>query len=374
MPNITYKSNQGKLYFFNFSPWRMMQIEAFFYSPNNQKFICKDLQDALDKGLSFNGCNIFIYGIVEFPEVEDYAKKNNISIYRIEDAFIRSIALGSGFAKPYSLSIDSRGVYFDPRKETDLEHILQNYNFSEELIKRAKGVRKKIVDFKFSKYNHLEHKKIEVDRKKYDKVILVTGQVEDDMSIKYGAFGLNNSDLLQMVKEANPDSYIIYKPHPDVLSGNRIGHISKSITDKCASEVITDISIDSAIEACDEVHTLTSGAGFDALLRGKKVYTYGMPFYAGWGLTTDFRECKRRTRKLTIDELVAGTLILYPRYISPKSGKFCEVEQTLEELKEEQDRYFNDTWYRFKTDFKGFILPRSRKFIRSMLKPFGLKI
>ncbi len=74
-------------------------------------------------------------------------------------------------------------------------------------------------------------------------------------------------------------------------------------------------------------------------MRGKKVFTYGVPFYASWGLTTDYRDCKRRTRKVSLDELVSATLILYPRYISPKTLKFCEVEQTIEELKEQQDRY-----------------------------------
>jgi capsular polysaccharide export protein len=370
---ITYSSNQGKLYFFNFSPWRMMQIEPFFYALNNQKFICKDLEDALSKGLDENS-NIFIYGIKSFPKVQLFAKKHNITIYRIEDAFIRSVALGSGFAKPYSLGIDSRGVYFDPQRESDLEYILQNHNFSKELLARAKIVRQEVVKSKLSKYNHLEHTSLDIDRSRYDKVILVIGQVEDDMSIKYGAFGLNNSDLLEMVKEINPNSYIIYKPHPDVLSGNRIGDIPQDIINRCANRVVTNISIDSAIGACDEVHTLTSGAGFDALLRKKKVYTYGMPFYAGWGLTIDYRECKRRTRTVTLDELVASALILYPRYISPKTEKFCEIEQTLEELKEQQELYFSNRWYRFKTNFKGYILPRGRKIIRAILKPFGLKI
>jgi capsular polysaccharide export protein len=144
--------------------------------------------------------------------------------------------------------------------------------------------------------------------------------------------------------------------------------------DACANEVQTMISIDSCIAVSDEVHTLTSGAGFDALIRGKKVHTYGMPFYAGWGLTTDHRTCERRTKVRTLDELVAATLILFPRYISPKTGEFCEVEQTLAELKEEQERYFNDKLYRFKVNFKGYILPRGRKFIRAVLKPFKLKI
>jgi len=373
MEEIKYLSNENKLYFFNFSPWRMMQIENFFYAPNNQKIICKTLEEALSKGLDTTS-NIFIYGIIEFPEVEEYVKENAMTIYRIEDAFIRSVALGSGFAKPYSLSIDSRGIYFDPRKPSDLEYLLENHEFTEELLGRAKRVRAEVVASKFSKYNHLEHSSIELDREKFDKVILVTGQVEDDMSIKFGAFGLNNSDLLEMVKEKNPKAYIIYKPHPDVLSGNRLGHISKSITDRCANEIQTMISIDSCIAVSDEVHTLTSGAGFDALIRGKKVYTYGMPFYAGWGLTEDYRKCKRRTTVRNLNELVAATLILFPRYISPKTGKFCEVEQTLKELKEEQDRYFSNILYRYSINLKGYILPRTRKIIRFFLKPFKLKV
>jgi capsular polysaccharide export protein len=243
MNSIEYSSNQGRLYFFNFSPWRMMQIDSFFYAPNNQKIICKTLEEALSKGLNQES-NIFIYGIIEFPEVEVFAKEKSKTIYRIEDAFIRSVALGSGFAKPYSLSIDSRGIYFDPRKPSDLEYLFENHIFSTELIERAKKIRAEVVASKFSKYNHLVHQELSIDRDKYEKVILVTGQVEDDMSIKFGAFGLNNSDLLEMVKEQNPNAYIIYKPHPDVLSGNRVGHISKEITDKCANEIQTDISID----------------------------------------------------------------------------------------------------------------------------------
>ena len=367
MDKINYSSNQGKLFFFNFSPWRMMQIEPFFYAKNNQKFICKTLEEAKKRGLNSKS-NIFIYGIIEFSEVEEYAKEHGMRIYRIEDAFIRSVALGSGFAKPYSLGIDSRGIYFDPRKASDLEYILENHNFSKGLLARAKRVREEVVASKFSKYNHLKHKTLKIDKERYSRVILVTGQVEDDMSIKFGAFGLNNSDLLEMVKENNPDAYIIYKPHPDVLSGNRLGHISKELTDRCANEVQTNISIDSCIEACDEVHTLTSGAGFDALLREKEVYTYGMPFYAGWGLTTDYRVCKRRTRHLKLDELVASTLILFPRYISPQTGKFCEVEQTLLELKEEQVRYFSDRVYRYRLNIRGYLLPRIRNFVRGIIK------
>jgi len=60
---------------------------------------------------------------------------------------------------------------------------------------------------------------------------------------------------------------------------------------------------------------MTSLAGFEGLLRGKRVVTYGIPFYAGWGLTDDRHRSERRTRKLILDELVAGCLLKYPRYM-----------------------------------------------------------
>jgi capsular polysaccharide export protein len=82
----------------------------------------------------------------------------------------------------------------------------------------------------------------------------------------------------------------------------------------------------------DTLHTMTSLAGFEALLRGLPVTCWGRPFYAGWGLTTDMENCERRQRKLTVIELVAGSLILYPRYQDPVTGLPCAPEVLLERL------------------------------------------
>lgn len=86
------------------------------------------------------------------------------------------------------------------------------------------------------------------------------------------------------------------------------------------------------LDAVDEVHVITSLAGFEALLRGRKVTCYGNPFYAGWGLTQDMAPLVRRTRRLSLDELVAGALILYPTYVSRTTGRFTTPERALEEL------------------------------------------
>jgi len=94
----------------------------------------------------------------------------------------------------------------------------------------------------------------------------------------------------------------------------------------------------SCIDACDVVHTMTSLTGFDALLRGKRVVVYGQPFYAGWGLTEDVLEegaaFARRQRRLSLDELVAGTLLRYPIYWDWDLKGYTTCEAVLNRLVE----------------------------------------
>ena len=83
---------------------------------------------------------------------------------------------------------------------------------------------------------------------------------------------------------------------------------------------------------------MTSLTGFDALLRGKKVVTYGLPFYAGWGLTQDMIKgaaaLDRRTRQLTLDELVAAVLLLYPLYWDWELKGYTTCEAVLHRIVE----------------------------------------
>jgi len=356
---------QKKLYCFNVSPWRKYLLEPYFKEFQAKVFLCSNLQDAIYQNIDDNSF-ILIFNIKEFEGLNEFAKQNNIPVVHMEDGFIRSVNLGSSFTRPTSIILDFKGIYFDPNQPSDLENILQNYKFDQNLINRAKKLKELILNTKLSKYNHLRHKTININKDKYDKIILVPGQVDDDRSVLLGGYGFNNKKLLETVRKNNPNSFIIYKPHPDVLSGNRNGHIPKTITQKNANLVVTDISIDSCIQISDEIHTISSTSGFDALIRGKKVYTYGMPFYAGWGLTTDFRQCVRRTRKLNLEELIAGTLILYPIYLSPKTYKISKPEIVLKELKEIQDKYFNNKLYKFYIDMKGFILPKLRRMYKKL--------
>ena len=71
---------------------------------------------------------------------------------------------------------------------------------------------------------------------------------------------------------------------------------------------------------------------FEALLRGKAVTCYGQPFYSGWGLTDGITPHTCRTRRLQLDALVAGALLLYPLCLSLAHRRLITPEQALDEL------------------------------------------
>jgi len=358
--------HQGALYFFGFLPWKRKNIKLFFPLERDKIFFCDTLEEAKKKGLN-GDVKIYIWGKKAFDEVETYAKEKEIIIHRVEDGFVRSVSLGSDLSKAYSLVVDTRGIYFDATQESDLEHILNTYDFDEKFIVRSQKLQNYLVEKKISKYNASQDKKITLKRlKEGQSVVLVVGQVEDDASIVYGARGMTNLQLLKEARENAPDAYIIYKPHPDVLAGNRVGNITQEIALNYCDEIIVDASLDSVLELVDEVHIMTSLVGFEALIRGKKVTTYGLPFYAGWGLTTDKRKCERRVRERSLDELVAGTFFIYSKYIDPKTDQIGEIEVLLEEIEKQKYYYNNRLAYRVSIKIKNFLLRKKEAVKRAL--------
>ncbi|MDE2435256.1 MAG: beta-3-deoxy-D-manno-oct-2-ulosonic acid transferase [Sphingomonadales bacterium] len=249
----------------------------------------------------------------------------------LEDGFIRSVGLGANCVPPLSLICDLSGVYFDPGGPSDLETILQVSDIDSTLQKRASSLRARLVQASISKYG--QGGKPLDQPNGVRRRVLVTGQVEDDRSIVCGGAGITNFLLLQRARELEGASWIIYKPHPDVEAGHRKGHIPDDEALRYADEIARDVPITSLLDTVDAVHVITSLAGFEALLRGKQVTTHGTPFYAGWGLTRDLAAIpSRRTRRRSLDELVAATLILYPRYLDPVTRLPCPPEVLVERM------------------------------------------
>ena len=307
-------------------------VYCYAFSLRKQKLLRNFIPQVKVKSLSRSqnlpdSATVLIWG----AETAEPHWSNSVKIIRVEDGFVRSVGLGADLARPVSWVFDSRGIYFDASRESDLEWLLENASVDNELFERAGSLVKKVIEHGLTKYN--------VGTTPWQrpldagKVILVPGQVETDASIRLAAVGIKtNLALLQEVRNTNPDAYIIYKPHPDVVAGLRGKGSQEHLCRNYCNEVLTDAPMNELINSVDEVHVMTSLTGFEALLRGRKVVCYGLPFYAGWGLTQDVQTCARRTRQRSVSELAACALILYPTYITPNGMQLSEPEQIMNEL------------------------------------------
>ncbi|WP_345828371.1 capsular polysaccharide biosynthesis protein [Pantoea sp. BRR-3P] len=275
-----------------------------------------------------------VWGVRHEQRWQDKLRGRHLPIWRMEDGFLRSSGLGSDLLAPLSLVLDKRGIYYDASRPSDLEELLNNSDLTPAQRLRAEQLHQRLVATKISKYN-LGAEFILPAAAKGKRVLLVPGQVEDDASIATGTFAINtNLALLRTVRERNPDAFIIYKPHPDVLVGNRKGDIAAEEVARLADYQALDADIIQCIQRVDELHTMTSLSGFEALLHGKQVHCYGMPFYANWGVTVDEYRSSRRQRQLTLADLVYQALIAYPTYIHPVRQNAISVEEAVTWLHE----------------------------------------
>ncbi len=262
---------------------------------------------------------------------EDCARAG-VELLWLEDGFIRSAGLGAAFRAGASFAIDGRGPYYDPSRESDLEHLLATADFPPALLARAAALRAAVVARGVTKYN-LPGAAPAIPAAPGRRRILVPGQVEDDASVRAGGGAIRtNLALLRAVRAAEPDAFLLYKPHPDIEAGFRRGRLSRDALDGLADAVIERAPMAALLREVDAVHTLTSLTGFEALLRGLPVTCWGVPFYAGWGLTEDRAPVPRRGRRLSLDALVAGALILYPRCIDPLTRLPCPPEVLLDRM------------------------------------------
>ena len=313
------------------------QVEAFGFTPWKQPHLRRFLAGSR---LRFRWARsrpgrrldaIAVWGRRGRPQLLAAAERRRLPVLHVEDGFLRSVGLGADLIAPISWVVDPVGVYYDATAPSALEQRLSDGHWTNAQLHRSARLRERLVREAITKYN-LEARpwqRPEGQRR----VVLVIGQVESDASIRYGAGPLrSNLALLQAVRAAEPEAYVVYKPHPDVLAGLcRSGEGEERVAESC-DELLTTGSIQQLFEQVDALHVLTSLAGFEALLRGLEVHCWGMPFYAGWGLTQDQLSNPRRGRNLSLDALVHAALIDYPRYVSRSSGWFIEPEQAIDEL------------------------------------------
>lgn len=364
---------EGNLTIYEFSRWKLPFVKAFVNLPRTSLFIkpkprLKNLLHPDHFKVNYQQ-PLLVWGLAKRQQVhkrlQSKLAKQPMSdmpaIYCMEDGFIRSNGLGATLLAPLSVVIDKQGIYYDATQPSDLETLLRNCEaLTSKQSAGVQGLRDKLLTQRVSKYNvgaevnavvGNNDKKDIIDQKMQwmqdAKVsgkprILIIGQVEDDLSVQYcGSDIKTNRGLIERVRRDNPDAYLIYKPHPDVEAGLRAGKVDEECL-RQVQAVAYDTAMPDCLECVDEVHTISSLTGFEALLRGLKVTCYGLPFYAGWGLTTDidaqlspksdYLQRRKRDTVLSLEQLLHCALICYPLYRLPEGYGLAQVEQVIDYL------------------------------------------
>lgn len=249
-----------------------------------------------------------------------------------EDGFIRSIGLGVNGSPSWSIVEDDVGIYYDARTPSKLENILNTYDFKADvaLMELASKAIDLMVEHNISKYNSAPLMRDAMNEKR----VLIIAQTAGDASLEYGMLNSFSTDeMIADAKRQYPDSSIYLKVHPDVLSGKKCSDIDIEEAKKSCVIIEENINPLSLLKHFNTVYTKTSQMGFEALLVGCECVCFGMPFYAGWGITTDKSICGRRERILSVEEVFAAAYILYTRYYNPYKNIKSDILDTIKEIK-----------------------------------------
>jgi len=288
-------------------------------------------------------------------QAERLASRYGVPCWWLEDGFLRSHGTGERFP-PLSLVVDNQGIYYDSTRPSALETLLASsvdvLNGIADDVKRAKDL---VLEHRLSKYNHAPLLNLEdfphpnpEERINGGDVqrVLVIDQTAGDLSVSLGAANADTfAAMLSAAYAENPQATIYVKTHPEVTSGRKGGYLTHVQDDARTVVLRQAVNPLSLIEQMDKVYVVTSTMGFEALLAGKPVSVFGMPWYAGWGATDDRQVCARRTRKRTVDELFAAAYFRYTRYLNPvthERGTIFDVIEWLVRQREAESRFDGD--------------------------------
>jgi hypothetical protein len=267
---------------------------------------------------------------------KSYAKALNKPTIILEDGFIRSVNIGLSSEPSLSIMYDNNTAYYDATKASQLENLLNSdIKLDKKTISHCKKSISKIVTNRVSKYNHAPYYKLSLgspDRKK----ILLVDQRHGDASVQYGLGSDESfSKMLQDALSEYGDCDIIIKQHPDAITGGKQSYFNEDLLSplKYANNVFLykdNINPYALFDLVEDVFVCSSGMGFEALMAGKKVHCYGMPFYAGWGVTNDKIVLERRSKKRSMEEIFYFAYIILSRYWNPDENRIVGVDEIVD--------------------------------------------
>lgn len=272
-------------------------------------------------------------------------------LFFIEDGFLKSIAtLGLDVAPEYisgvCFSVDDLGFYFDATQPSRLELLLNAKELqmdAEQLADARKGMNL-LKNNKLTKYNH-QPMDIPEQGTPGRKKILVVDQAFNDYSIIKGMANEQSfKDMLTCAIEENPDCDVLVKTHPDLAAGWRKATSYYAGVKRFGRVFPVTIGANpySLLEQVEKVYVATSQLGFEALIAGKEVHCFGMPFYAGWGATTDRVRLERRSNKRTVEEIFFIVYYQYLKYVDPRTQKRTDFTTAVDYLLDLRCKYFSE--------------------------------
>lgn len=309
----------------DFTEWYGLNVKSF--------FPCKHTVNNL--------CFIPIFGFAEQNEARmKLAYETNTPIALCEDSFLRAATVygdttvPSVYRQSVSLTCDSHGFYFDASRPSDIERLISSIELSDQDRQVARDIMGGIVSRKISKYNNqpiLSNPRIGSVHK--DKILIID-QDNGDLSTFLGSASEHHfNEMLQAAVDENPGCDIIVKTHPDSLVANgKKGYYSKVKENDRVYKITYPINPYSIIEAVKKVYVATSTFGFEALMAGKDVSVFGIPWYSGWGITDDRQTCTRRNQKRSLEDLFHAFYIQYTHYANPFTNTPCSIQEAIDAI------------------------------------------
>lgn len=267
--------------------------------------------------------------------VRAFARREGIGYVALEDGFLRSVAPGAQ-EPPASLVADPVGIYYDATRPSLLEMLLEGGGWeTPALLARAERGIALLKQLRLSKYN--PPGVVGRPPPVTGPYVLVLDQRRGDMSVALGGSEAAFPAMVQAAKAEHPDATVVVKIHPDELTGRHVGHL-RAYAEAAGAVVLAD-PVDPwlLLERARTVYTVSSLMGFEALMAGRPVRCFGMPFYAGWGVTHDECRCHRRTQRRNSVAIFAAAYLLYARYAEVDNGHSMSFEAAAEGLAHRRD-------------------------------------
>jgi capsular polysaccharide export protein len=213
------------------------------------------------------------------------AARTRKQFWTLEDGFLRSVGLGKDRAPAVSVVWDDLGIYYDAATPSRLEVLIAGgaTNSAADMAAELLALVKK---HRLTKYNHLPDRQVAMPRNG-KKRILLADQVAGDYGISYAGGDADSFGVMANLALQEADSQVVLRTHPDIMAGRARGMLEALLANPNVHVVADAVSPHAVLDAVDEVWTVSSQLGFDALMRNIPVHCFAAPFYAGWGLTTD---------------------------------------------------------------------------------------